>query len=239
MGDDKRRIFQTFPNSFKYLVDDAEYLCNLAKTPPISDCFQRTQLCRTAILLLVLSLEGLVNRALARFLPADLRDFVMAREDRWSIVDKVEFLIVTCSPSDEFHLDKSSYPWAHLREMVEIRNDLVHPKHDRPAFYVQTGSRKIDNLPFNRIPDGLTFKTPTGLRKPVREKDLVYGQMRITRDPYTLMTEDIDRVSSVLSDIVDWIDLHLGGKLKENDWHTNDEFTLIHPPGATLDGGSQ
>ena len=122
-------------NSFWYLYGDAETLHQLAKSPQLADNFQRVPLSRTAILLYIFSLEALINRALARFLESPVREFVMERENRFSLEEKWAFLPKLSSDDTSTGFDEGTYPWSHFRELISLRNDFVHPKHDRFAYY--------------------------------------------------------------------------------------------------------
>ena len=83
-------VYATTINSFQYLYSDAQLLHNQVKAPELQHSFDRVPLSRTAILLYVFSLEALVNRALAEFLPEPLRSFIMEREDRFSLEENME-----------------------------------------------------------------------------------------------------------------------------------------------------
>jgi hypothetical protein len=73
-------------NSFHYLYQDAEWFRSLALTHPKS--FDEVRICRTGILLYVLSLEALINRAMAEFVPDPLRTFLLEREANLCLQDK-------------------------------------------------------------------------------------------------------------------------------------------------------
>jgi len=117
-------IFSSFTNSFKFLIDDAETLLNMARSPVFSEEFRCTQLCRTSIIIYILALEGLINKALDSFLPDEYRKFIMEREERFSILDKWEMLPLFFDKSGKI-IDKSKYPWSHLKELIRIRNDHI------------------------------------------------------------------------------------------------------------------
>ena len=167
-------------------------------------------------------LEGLINRAIDYFTPKHLREFILEREDRFGIEDKWLFLPLVVSGIETF--DTSKYPWSHFTELVSIRNDFVHPKHDRPAYYKAISSHKWETLPWNKIPHGLGIK----------EKEVIYRQTRIPKDPYAIRIEHIDMVKKVVDDTVIELDRLLGGKITQNDWLHIDEMKLVYPPNATL-----
>jgi hypothetical protein len=216
-------IFRSFVNSFAYLYQDAEYFHQVADRPELANSFEQVRLCRTALLLYIFSLEGLINRALDHFIPQHLRDFIMEREDRFRIEEKWLLLPLLVSEKETF--DKSKYPWSHFSELVSIRNDFVHPKHDRPAYYKAITSHEWTALKWNEIPKGSKIK----------ESEVVYRQTRIPRDPYALRPEHMDTVKKIVDDTVAELDRLLGGKITENNWFRSDQMTLIFPPNAKLD----
>ena len=216
-------IFHSYLNSFEYLYQDAEYLHQIASKTEMAKAFERVRLRRTALLLYVFSLEGLINRALDRFIPQHLREFILEREDRFGVEDKWLFLPLLVSEKETF--DTSKYPWSHFAELISIRNDFVHPKHDRPAYYRAITSHEWEPLPWNQIPEDLGAK----------ETDVIYRQARIPKDPHAIRPEHIDRVKKVVDDTVAELDRLLGGKITQNNWLHKDEMKLIYPPDAKLD----
>jgi hypothetical protein len=208
-------------NSFHYLYQDASHLHDLAKN---TAGFEKTQYCRTALLIYIISLEGLINQALNEFLPEKIRDYLLARERKLSIEDKWFALPLFSDPQNPFNIDKSVYPWSHFLELIQIRNDIVHPKHDRPAYYKLKTTSSLEPLDWKDLPSDLN----------VKEKDMVYRQTRIPRDPYSIMPEHLDMAKKVVDDTVAALDRLLGGKLTKGNWIGSDTMTLIYPPKATL-----
>jgi len=215
-------IFRNFVNSFHYLYQDAEYLYQIAQKPEMADNFEQVRLCRTALLLYIFCLEGLINRAIDHFLPGQLHDYFLEREDRFGIEDKWLLLPLVVSEKETF--DKSRYPWSHFAELISIRNDFVHPKHDRPAYCRVIASHQWEPLPWNEIPKDLG----------VRETDVVYRQTQIPKDPYAIRPKHIDKAKRIVDDVVAELDRLLDGKILANDWLRSDEMTLIYPPNAKL-----
>ncbi len=232
-NDIKTPIFQSFLNSYRFLRRDAEFLLARAKDPQIIKSFQCTQLCRTAILLFILSLEGLINRAMARFLPEDIRDFILEREDKFALMDKWELLPLLYSKSGK-KMDKSKSPWNYLKELIQIRNDMVHPKHDRVVFYKSIDRNSLDRLLPIDIPGNLTYRDVTGKAIEVKEKHLIYRQLRISKDPYYYRPEDAEKVKKAVDAIIDEFDKLLDGIIRKDGWLDNDQLTLIYPPGADI-----
>jgi hypothetical protein len=83
MQDDQVFIFRSYINSFWYLYSDALYFHEQAKGIDEKGGFDCVRLSRTALLLYILSMEGLINRSLKEFLPEQVRDFVLEREEKW------------------------------------------------------------------------------------------------------------------------------------------------------------
>ena len=216
-------VFKSFVNSYHYLYQDAEYFQQLATRPEISSSFEAVRLSRTALLLYILSLEALINRAWDHFLPANVHDFFLEREDRYSLEDKWLLLpMLVGNGQDQF--DRSRYPWSHFAEMIRIRNEYVHSKHDRPAYYEAVTQKKFRPFPWNAIPDDL----------PLRETDLIYRQTRVPKDPYSVKAEHVETIRSIVDAMVIELDRLLGGRILKDNWYRNDAMELVYPPGATL-----
>lgn len=214
-------VFKSFVNSFHYLYRDAELLREQAEN---NAGFSRTQLSRTALLLYVLSLEGLINRAMDHFVPDKLHDFVIEREARFSFQDKWILLPLAASQDPNKCFDVAAYPWSHFAELVRLRNDYVHPKHDRPAYYRAITQTEFDPLDPDGIPDG----------SGIREKDLIYRQTGIPKDPYAVLPEHAAIAKRIVDDMVEKLDDFLDARLSTGDWYRSDQMTLMHPPDATL-----
>jgi hypothetical protein len=214
-------ILRSVVNSFYYLYSDAEALLQRAKG---AQDFERTQLSRTALLLFILSLEGLINRVLDHFLPSRVHDFIIDREDRLSFEDKWLLAPLMASGQDDSVFDQSTYPWSHFSELVRLRNDYVHPKHDRPAYYKALSANRFDPLDWNRIPSD----------SDITEKEIVYRQTRIPKDPYAILPEHVDAAKKVVDDIISALDQFLGGRVTHKNWHHSDQMTLVYPKGAKL-----
>lgn len=211
-------------NSFHYLYQDAEYLISAARLPNIEGTFEENRLARSALLLFVLSLEALVNRALDKFLPVSIHDFVLDREEKFSTVEKWQLLpLLAGTPPTK--IDLGAYPWSHLAEVVKIRNDYVHPKHDRTAYYEATTLTKMRHLDWKAIPP------ECGLQ----ERDLVYRQTKLPKDPYGFKLEHLEVVKKIVDDSVKALDEILSGSILADNWATKDEFKLFFPVGATID----
>lgn len=224
----KTFIFRSYVNSFWYLYRDAEYLHRIARGERLENTPEKTQLCRTALLLYILSLEGLINRAMAQFLPESLRDFFLEREDKFNLKEKLLLLPLLVS-NGRSQFDTSNYPWNYFSELVQLRNDFVHPKHDRAAYYRAVTSHIWEPLPWNEIPQTLG----------VKETQVVYRQTRIPKDPYAIRLEHVDVAKQVVDDVISRLDQLVAGKILEDNWHQQDQMQLIYPPGATLDDLSQ
>jgi hypothetical protein len=214
-------IFQSAVNSFHYLYKDAEFFRDQAHS---SSGYQRVPLSRTAVLLYILSLEGLINRVLDHFLPKHLREFVMEREDRLSFEDKWLLAPTAIRGDEERKFDRGAYPWSHFSELVQLRNDYVHPKHDRPAYYRARTVTRHEALDFRQIPKG----------SGIRDKDVVYRQTRIPRDPYSVLPVHADVAKKVVDDMVAQLDEFLECRLSRDNWIRTDKLTLVFPPGASL-----
>ncbi|MGH7889156.1 MAG: hypothetical protein ACRENF_01230, partial [Thermodesulfobacteriota bacterium] len=143
---EKPFILRTFINSFHYLYQDAMYFHRISRDESLKDRFERVPLSRTALLLYVFSLEALINRAMDYLLTNKQRDFFIEREDRFSLKDKWLLLPLLVAKEKESQFDTSNYPWSHFAELVRLRDDFVHPKHNRAAYYKAYPKKKVDSL---------------------------------------------------------------------------------------------
>jgi hypothetical protein len=214
-------VFKSKVNSFHYLYQDAEYFHQIAQKPDVG--FDGVRASRTALLLYILSLEALINRALDHFLPERLHDFFLEREERFSLEEKWLLLPLLTSGHGDQQFDRSRYPWSHFVELIKIRNDFAHPKHDRPAFYEALTAKEWRPLSWKHIPDGLD----------VKESDLIYRQTQIPRDPYAVRVDHVNTVRSIVDAIISELDRLLDGRVIADDWKHKDEMALIWPAGAT------
>lgn len=220
---EKRYIFESAINSFHYLYQDAYYLLSYANLKDIKGTFEEVRVARSAFLLFILSIEGLINRALDHFSPEILHNFVLEKEDKFSTIDKWRMLaLLSGAPPKDLNLGE--YPWSHLNELIKIRNDYVHPKHDRMAYYEYVSPQEFKHLEWNKIPQGMK----------VKEKDVIYGQTKIPRDPYGFKAEHLEKVQKIVDDSVAEMDKIIGEKLTEKNWVRSDQMTLCYPPGATI-----
>ena len=218
-----KRVFRSYVNSFHYLYQDAEFMHDLVRKGKSAIGFNSTRLCRTALLLYILSCEALINRAMAEFLPDQQRDFFMEREDRLSIEDKWQLLPMLKSEERE-SFDISRYPWTHFKELVRVRNDFVHPKSKRAAYYREKSSKNWEPLPWKQIPNDLNIK----------ETDVIYRQTQIPRDPYAIRLNHVDTTKKIIDDLITKLDTLLCGVISENNWLRSDQMELIYPEGANI-----
>jgi len=65
-------VMESAVNSFYYLYQDAEWFQAIASKPEMQPTFDKTRLWRTAIVLYVVALEALINRASEAFLASPL-----------------------------------------------------------------------------------------------------------------------------------------------------------------------
>jgi hypothetical protein len=73
-------------------------LHQLAKSADLAKNFGQVRLCGTALLLSILSLEALINCALGHFLPEWSRQFILDREEKFSVEDKFFSRAVNSGP---------------------------------------------------------------------------------------------------------------------------------------------
>ena len=216
-------VFKSHVNSFHYLYQDAEYFHGQAKLPNAG--FAAVRAARTSLLLYILSLEALINRALERFLPEPQRQFFLDREERFSVEDKWQLLPLIVGKEGAKTFDKSNHVWGRFTELIRIRNEFVHPKHDRPAYYEAVTTTNWRPLSWKNVPNGLQ----------VKETDLIFRQTQIPKDPYAVTGEHVDTAKEAVDAIVAELDSLLGGQITDGDWHRGDGMGLVWPPGATID----
>jgi hypothetical protein len=217
-------VFKSQINSFHYFYSDAEHLLQLISRDQAALGFDAVRLSRSAILLYIFSLEALVNRALDAFLPERLREFVLEREAKLQVDDKWQLLplVAVTGPSTSF--DTSTYPWSHFVELIALRNDYVHPKHDRPAYYKALTSHKWQPLSWKEIPRALG----------VKETTVVYRQTLIPKDPYAIRPEHVRTAKKVVDDMIALLDTKLHGAATKDNWLHQDTFQMVYPPEKTF-----
>jgi hypothetical protein len=215
-------VFKSHVNSFHYLYQDAEYFHSQAKSKDAG--FDGVRASRTALLLYIFSLEGLINRALEAFLPEPQRQFFIDREDRFSLEDKWELLPLIAGEGGPKAFDKSKQAWARFSELIRVRNEFVHPKHDRAAYYEALTATRWTALSWKRIPEGLG----------VKDTDIIYRQTQIPRDPYAVRAEHVDTAKAAVDAVVAELDVFLGGRITAGGWLHGDGMGLVWPPGASV-----
>jgi hypothetical protein len=219
MSKSKQKTFiaKTVINSFHYLAQDAEFLAQCAAK---STDFDRVRFCRTAVLLYVFSLEALINRCMDHFLPEQHRDFFIERERRLSPVDKFELVPMLVTGRT---FDKSDVAWAKLKELFRMRDDFVHPKHDRTAYLKVLASNVMEPLDPGEQPEELG----------ISDKDLEYATLGIPKDPYSILPEHLARVKDATAEVMQKLNDLLDGRVFHEKWHITDQMELIYPKGAS------
>jgi hypothetical protein len=213
-------LFKTNVNCFHYIYDDADFLRKMANE---SSDFDRIRFSRSSLILYIVSLEALINRVFDEFLPEPQRTFFIDKEEKFSIEDKFYILPLILLEDEKRTIDKGSYPWSHFIELIKIRNEFLHPKHKRIAYYQPKPKGVMEPLNYREIPKASNIK----------ENEIVYRQTRLPRDPYGIKPENIDQVKKIVDDIVSELNKLMGGKL-DNAWLHGDKMELFYPPGAQL-----
>jgi hypothetical protein len=206
---------------------DADLLLSLSDQPPHSSTYNKTQLARSAGLLYVIAFEALMNRALDTFLGEQDRIDIVAKERQLSILDKLDELM-NRAPMTNGRVDKSRYPWSHLKEVIDFRNDYVHPKSDRPSYLEIFAGGFCISLDHDRIPKGLTFQGRT-----IDRHSLFYPLTDLPRDPTRFTPNDARNIRKVVDDNFSYVDKLLDGILSKDGWHHKDTLFIVYPPGKT------
>lgn len=227
-------ILASYLNSYHYLWDDADLLLKLARDPRYAKTYWPTQLARSAALLYVMAFEGLMNRALGAFLSKQDREEVLNRERQMSALDKLDELLAK-APMSKGRVDKSCYPWSHLKEVIELRNDYVHPKFGRYSFLELFEGKISVNLLPERIPKGLQCQIEDETSPvTITRNHVVYDQTGLPKDPTRFLPEDAGKVRKIIEDNIRKIDNLLDRAFTHDQWMAKDCFKLIYPPGKTL-----
>lgn len=87
---------------------------------------------RASAVLYVASLEALINRVAAAFLPPLVARLV--ESDRRGLPHAEKWAVVPLLAGAPAGLDQGAEPWQSFRELIAIRNDLVHPPADSEEF---------------------------------------------------------------------------------------------------------
>lgn len=222
------KIFATSINSFHYLLSDIELLLSVGERQLGKD-FTPTKVARTSVILSIVALEALVNRSWLEFANSrDIATFV-DNERRWDVPEKITRLVASVSPNRQ--IGKLDPLWQKLLEVIDIRNDYVHPKAIRRAYMTHENDGSFAGLKSNKIPSDL-IDPRTSQR--VKKQDLYYQHTGVTRDPYSVTLIDARTVLKVILDFIEELDRLFEGKIKRNNWWRSDCFELIYPEGETL-----
>ena len=151
------------------------------------------------------------------------------------MLDKWELLPLFANPASPKEFDISRYPWSHFKELKRLRDDYVHPKHDRTSFYKVPKRGLFDSLQSETIPDDLAYTDKDGKEKKVTTKDVMYPLTRIPKDPSALLPEHLDTAKKTVDDTIAELDRLLCGKLTKDGWLTKDQMTLVYPPGGDIE----
>lgn len=76
----------------------------------------------------------------------------------------------------------------------------------------------------------MAYTDSDGKNKIVNESDIVYRQTRVSKDPYSLMPEDVSKIKSAVDNVIDGLDKLLNGQLKKDNWLNSDKMDMIWPP---------
>ncbi len=68
----------------------------------------------------------------------------------------------------------------------------------------------------------------------VREKEVVYRQTHIPRDPYSIRVNHVDKAKQIIDDTIKELDDLLGGIIMRENWIRKDSMDLVYPKGATI-----
>lgn len=234
-------VVESAVNGYAYLNQDARRLHDLALT---AQGFDRTRFSRTAIILYVAALEGLINRATDFFLKPPLKGFFAgkgSKERVFSIEEKWRLLPMLLGKTEEF--DTSDYPWTQFVELVRLRNDFLHPKSARKAYYRFFGHGRMEPLTWNDVPRDLK-QSKARITDFIGQETLEYMSTSIPIDPYSIRPEHLDTAKRVCDAMVRRLDVLLDGRLRaiseteipaeieSESWLHVDFMTVIYPPGA-------
>ncbi len=128
------------------------------------------------------------------------------------------------SSVSENHFSSDRGPLQQFKELIAIRNDLVHPKSDAKAYYLMKQWGLISPLEPGPISQQLDI-TP---------KELIYSQTRIPKDPSSLLPEHAELVRKIVVETISELDRLLEGRLSRNNWLWVEQMSLIYPEGSLL-----
>ncbi|MEE9253092.1 MAG: hypothetical protein V3U74_07075, partial [Thermodesulfobacteriota bacterium] len=113
----------------------------------------------------------------------------------------------------------------YLYQDAEYFRNLAHRKEYKDQF---------DQVQFSRTAILLYVLSLEALINKSKEKELVFPNTKIPKDPYSILPEHLDTAIKVVDDIVKKLDELLDGKILKDNWYKNESWELIYPPGAKL-----
>lgn len=188
-------------NFFYLHIHDAEKFCNLAKkdTSKLKSFYARH-----TILSVVFATEALINRVLDEFL---LPGISSENIEKLSTFDKWIIAPFICGKEIPVGtpFDKSKEPFQSLKELIRIRNWLVHPK---PGKYLE--ARKSDNT---------ILMAQTGQEIPWIDtlKGDRWPQTGIPLNPFEIDEDDAQKALDILNSIVDEF-LSVFNEIIDSEW---------------------
>jgi len=77
----------------------------------------------------------------------------------------------------------------------------------------------VDPLDWKKVPK----------KSGITEKQLIYRQTQIPKDPYAVLPEHATKAKQVVDDMVKTMDTFLDSALSKDNWLHNDKMELIYP----------
>ena len=200
-------LFILYSNPFRFLYIAAESLIEDAKQAATKNN-QQAEVNHSigAIVLLLLSIEALINRVYEEFIKSKFPKLVNEEiKDKWSLTIKWYFAPLFFEFRDNattFEVDKE--PWQSFSELKKIRDYFAHPKPLSYPLTISNAEKKLMDYTEDDIPRWLQTKIP---------KDLNH-----------LRVADAQKVLETIKQMIDKLDSFMGGIIKKDDWYLTEQI---------------
>ena len=196
-----------YSNPFRFLYLAADSLIKDAKQAATKDDREaEVNHSIGAIVLLLLSTEGLINRVYEEFIRSKFPSWVNEEMmDKWSFTMKWYFAPLLFEFNDNaktFEVDKE--PWQSFSELKKIRDYFAHPKPISHPLTISNAEKKLVDFTKGDIPR--------------------WPQTKIPKDLHHLNFSDAQKVLETIKQMIDKLDSFMGGIIRKDNWYLAEQM---------------